>query len=287
MLVTTTNAYGYWRHNDGNVRVLPPRAFEDMVNVGITKTIMLDSNKINETFCNTFPGENTRILEYLYLRSNKLKIFPNTSALTKLTFLYLSNNMITYVPASHIAPSVKSMYMVNNPITCLSSAFYIVIPWGYNFDMGDVTEPRINIFPCQFTNIYNSLKVYGYQNDVIGPCDPFQSYSMLKRFRVSNGNLVLFPTLKSATRLTHLELVDNKINQLPNKTNIPKQNKLETIDVSHNEIDTVPSHFFMNMNKLKDFKIVGNNIKILLDPTLYTNFGKQNQFLQLFYCNFY
>ena len=211
---------------------------------------------------------------------NELITFPNTSALTALMTLDVSYNLITYVPASHISSGVTAFYITDNPLTCLPAAVVSVIPFPHHVYIGDKLQPRIDEFPCDFTNLF-TLKVHGYVNDSIKPCDLFSVYASVRTLAVTKGNLVQFPSLQFAERLVTLELMKNKIKLLPNGTDIPIQNLLERIDVSHNDIETVPSHFFLSMNKLVQFTIRNNQVKVLCDSMPFINFGKKSIALAL------
>lgn len=195
-------------------------------------------------------------LTYLDLSKNQIKELPNnlSKSFPALQDLNLSDNFITEIPEDQSDDSVfpttlKVLNLSNNLITKLpSSVTNLPNLANLNIDNNQIeTIPELN----------KSLKKFIATNNKINKVIE-QEISSLKEFALNNNELDSFPTELKIPKMNSILINHNNFREI-NFTNI-LSSKITTIDISFNQIESIPKEIFTNLPNLHAFYAYFNKI---------------------------
>lgn len=203
-------------------------------------------------------------LSFLDLSKNQIKSIPNnfSKSFPQLQNLDLSDNFISEIPENNdddlIFPTtLKSLNISNNllekipgSITCLPNLLILLV------ENNNITSlPQLN----------QSLKKIKASNNKINYIAQ-QELKSLKDLDLSCNKISLFPTEIKMPKISTIILKRNQIKEI-NFNYIPINSILSTnvtvIDVSFNQIETIPKEIFTNLPNLHKFYAFYNKITSL------------------------
>lgn len=229
------------------IETMQPKNFAGAKNL---KYLFASGNKLTRVPANVF--HETDNLERLYLDSNQITYFdPNAFALkNNLRILSLSYNNISALPMDTFGNlfRLQTLDLSHNNISELSPAMFQ------------------NLVEMQTLNIsFNKITVL--------PAFLFHQTESLREVNLSSNQIKKIENyvFSGALNLKKLSLANNQLGTLSRRIFNFHSNFIDFIDVSFNEITELKVETMEVLNKLVNFNVSGNPIKILNSETFRHN----------------
>lgn len=228
----------------------------ELHNVASVETVYLYGNQLDEFPINL--PKNTRVL---HLQENNIQTISRAALaqLTQLEELHLDDNSISTVGveegAFREALSLKLLFLTKNHLSS--------VPIGLPEDLKELRldENRIAVIAEEaFQNVTRLQRLLLDGNlltdEGIAP-GTFQDLSNLRELALGRNSLTFPPPLLPSQSLIKLSLQENQIDQIPVAA-FAALNRLERLDVSSNQLQTLTQGVFDGLSSLKHLMVRNN-----------------------------
>ncbi|XP_047285757.1 leucine-rich repeat-containing G-protein coupled receptor 5 isoform X2 [Homo sapiens] len=250
-----------------------------------TSYLDLSMNNISQLLPNPLPS--LRFLEELRLAGNALTYIPKGAftGLYSLKVLMLQNNQLRHVPTEALQNlrSLQSLHLHNNRIHSLGKKCFDGL---HSLETLDLNYNNLDEFPTAIRTLSNLKELHFYDNPIqfVGR-SAFQHLPELRTLTLNGASQITeFPDLTGTANLESLTLTGAQIsslpqtvcNQLPNLQvldlsynlleDLPSFSvcqKLQKIDLRHNEIYEIKVDTFQQLLSLRSLNLAWNKIAII------------------------
>ncbi|KAL1514147.1 hypothetical protein ABEB36_003454 [Hypothenemus hampei] len=240
-----------------NIANVDKKAFAGMQNLQI-----LDLSKNSISYLHNQQFSDNQKLRILNLKKNGLTYLPReVFAESQLEFLDISYNSLSVVPReslSDVGLTLRHLSLESNVLEHIDVTSFPDIPFMNHLDM---SKNKLTILP---DNVFTQLSYLQYLDLSSNPLranfkELFHYAQNLKYLNLANTGLISTPNFPLPD-LVHLNLSHNSL-QTINKYSFQGLSKLKSLDLSHCNLNYVPSHLWTYLINLKELDLSFNPIK--------------------------
>ncbi|CAH1126142.1 unnamed protein product [Ceutorhynchus assimilis] len=240
-----------------NIASVDRKAFFGLQNL---QTLDLSKNLINYLHNHQF--SDMPRLRVLNLRENGLSYLPReVFADTQLEFLDIGYNSFSIVPReslSDVGMTLMHLSLQSNVLEHIDVTSFPDTPY---LNYLDISKNKLTILP---DNVFTQLSLLQYLDLGFNPLranfkELFHYAQNLRHLSLADTGIISTPNFPLPD-LVHLNLSYNNLLNI-NKNSFEELSKLKFLDLSHCNLNHVPSHLWIYLNSLKELDLSFNPIK--------------------------
>uniref|UniRef100_A0A8C7KEQ2 Leucine rich repeat containing G protein-coupled receptor 5 n=1 Tax=Oncorhynchus kisutch TaxID=8019 RepID=A0A8C7KEQ2_ONCKI len=244
---------------NNQLRRVPGEALQNLRNL---QSLRLDANHISSVPRGCFDG--LQSLRHLWLDDNSLTEVPADAlgALSSLQAMTLALNRITHIPdrAFTNLSSLVVLHLNNNRIRTLGTQCFDGL---HSLETLDLNYNNLEEFPIAIRAL-STLKELGFHSNNIKsiPEQAFTGHSTLLTMTITGARITSLPTTV-CDQLPNLQVLDLSYNMIQALPSFRGCEKIQKIDLHHNEIEELQADTFQGLTSLRSLDLAWNKLSSL------------------------